>query len=447
MMDIKRISKYVVIFLLILIFNLICNPLNLDEVWNYGFANNLYRGLIPYKEFNMVLTPFYPFFMSLPFYIFGSNILIFHITNALLITFAFTLIDKMYGEKMWLFFLFLLFPFDFCFPNYNMFLFILLCTLIYLEKNDSKSDFKGIDYLIGFLLGLAVLTKQTVGGCLVLVSIYYIKDVKKIIRRISGFIIPISVFLLYLVVKGAFFDFIDLCVLGLIDFAGNNQGFNIFLVFYILMLLYTLYKIFREKDNIMFYYVLAFFSIAIPIVDFFHIAYVFLGVLLIFLDSKRRKVLHYKLLSIVSVVFLGIMTLNFNEGIPLKNYPNDLKHFNYRFVNNDSYLFTKEVSDYLSKNKDKKIIILSANAYYFKIVNDIDCNYLDLINRGNWGYGGSKKILKAIKKEAKEGAIFLLNEDELAKISQTDSEALRYVMKNGKKIGSIRIYDLYQFGE
>lgn len=441
----KKNFKFIVIFCLILIFNLICNPVNLDEVWNYGFANNLYRGLVPYRDFNMVLTPFYAFFMALPFWIFGSNMLVFHITNALIITICFILIEKMYGEKMWLVLLFSLFPFDFCFPNYNMFLFILLCTLIYLEKNCVTDNNKWIHYLIGFLLGVAVLTKQTVGGCLVLVSFYYIKDFKNILKRIVGFIIPITIFLVYLISNKAFFDFINLCILGLIDFSGNNQGINVFLVFYLLMLIYIVLKIRRDRKNIEFYYVLAFFSIAIPIVDFFHIAYVFLAVLLVFLETPRKKIFHYATFSIASIVILGIMTLSFNEGIPFKNYPNDLKHFEYRFVNPESYKFTKEVSSFLEENKDKRVVFLSANAYYFKIVNDLDCTYLDLINRGNWGYHGGERILNEVKKEAKRKTIFLLNEDELAEISQTDSEALTYVIKHAKKIGSIRIYDIYQF--
>lgn len=393
----KKNFKFIVIFLIIFLFNLICNPVNLDEVWNYGFANNIYEGLVPYRDFNMVLTPFYSFFMALPFFVFGSNMLVFHLTNALVITFCFVLIEKMLDDKVWIVFFFSLFPFDFCFPNYNMFLFILLCSLIYLEENYVKDDNKLIHYLIGFLLGIAVLTKQTVGGCLVLASLYYIKDFKVILKRIVGFIIPIGIFLVYLIFNGAFLDFIDLCVLGLIDFSGNNQGFNIFLVFYLLMLGCVIYMIKGDKRNIRFYYVLAFFSIAIPIVDFFHVAYVFLAFLLTVLTMIKKPFFH------------------------------------------------NEISDYMRKNKDKKIVFLSANAYYFKIVNDLPCDYLDLINRGNWGYHGGKKILKEVKKEAKRGTFFFINDDELAEISQTDKDALSYVIKNAKKIDSIRIYDIYEF--
>ena len=30
---------------------------DLDELWNYNFARNVAEGLIPYKDFNMIVTP------------------------------------------------------------------------------------------------------------------------------------------------------------------------------------------------------------------------------------------------------------------------------------------------------------------------------------------------------------------------------------------------------
>ena len=119
---IKKVMKYFFAFFIILIFNLICSPINLDEIWNYGFANNMYRGLVPYLDFNMVIPPFYPWLMSLPFYLFGSSMLVFHITNSLILTTCLFLLEKMYQDKMWIFFLMFFFPVNSTFPNYNLFL-------------------------------------------------------------------------------------------------------------------------------------------------------------------------------------------------------------------------------------------------------------------------------------------------------------------------------------
>ena len=50
----KKVLLYLTLFCIFLVWNLLLVPLNLDEVWNYGFAHNIYSGLIPYKDFNMI---------------------------------------------------------------------------------------------------------------------------------------------------------------------------------------------------------------------------------------------------------------------------------------------------------------------------------------------------------------------------------------------------------
>ena len=86
----KKYFKYVFTFVMTLLFlNFI--PFDLDEIWNYGFMHSIYSGLIPYKDFNMVITPFFPMLFSLPFFIFGSNLLVVNICQSLLITFVYFL--------------------------------------------------------------------------------------------------------------------------------------------------------------------------------------------------------------------------------------------------------------------------------------------------------------------------------------------------------------------
>lgn len=53
-----------IIFSITIFFNVFCVGFGMDEVWNYGFSNNIYNGMIPYKDFNMIVTPFYPYFIS-----------------------------------------------------------------------------------------------------------------------------------------------------------------------------------------------------------------------------------------------------------------------------------------------------------------------------------------------------------------------------------------------
>ena len=72
-------------------------------------------------------------------------------------------------------------------------------------------------------------------------------------------------------------------------------------------------------------------------------------------------------------------------------------------------------------------------------------SYIDLINAGNFGYNGSDKLLKEIKK--RKNSIFLVDKSELSPIKQSDKQALNYVIDNGKKIGNIDFFDIYVFDE
>lgn len=435
----KRYKSLVLIIFLFLLFNLILLPTNLDEIWNYGFSHNLYSGLIPYKDFNMVITPFYPFIMSLGFHIFGSSMLVFHLEHAIVLICLCVLLFLLIDKKAWFIVALMLFPVNVSFPSYNIFLYFLLVLIIYLEK-EKKSD-----YLIGFLLGLCVLTKHSVGLCLLLPSLYYIKDLKKVGRRFLGFIVPLFVFIIYLIITKSMIPFIDLCILGLFDFASENgKAFNIYFLLFIIMIGITIYFIVKDRKNVVNYYVLAFYSIMIPLFDAYHFAVSLLAFLIILLSKVKKDIIKPSLFGISIILFVALLLVDSRfKGKII--YPNNIKHFEYRFIDYDSILFTNKVNDYIRKNSDREFVFLNSNGYYFRLVNDMKISYIDLINAGNFGYNGSDKLLKEIKK--KKDAIFLVDKGELSPIKQSDKQALNYVIDNGKKIGNINIFDIYVFYE
>lgn len=441
----RKVIKFSFIFFIILIFNLLCSPLNLDEVWNYGFANNLYRGLVPYLDFNMVITPFYPFLMSLPFYIFGSSMIDFHVANAIILTGCFVLLEKMYHDKMWILFFFLFFPVNISAPNYSLFLLVIVVSLVYLEKNSVNAKGDGVHYFIGILLGISVLTKQTVGVFLLLPTIiFFWKDKKVLLKRILGFLLPIFVFVIYLLIRKNFLAFLNLCVFGLLDFTDNQKVFNIFGILLIIILAFTIYFIRKDKKNISNYYVLCFYSIVIPIIDLYHFFLAFFAFLLLVLSRIQKRYLCYSAFSIVSILFLGGLMANFNQ-FDIENYPNDLNHFEYRYIKPSSYRFTKQVLKYVSKHRNKNIMYVVPDAYYFKIIQDEDCNYFDLINQGNLGYHGSDWLLKQIKKM--DNTLFIVDSSEYNSGNQIDQQALKYLLDYGVKVDSIGFYDVYVLEE
>ena len=435
----KSLILIIFLFLLFLLFNLILFPTNLDEIWNYGFSHNLYSGLIPYKDFNMVITPFYPFIMSLGFHIFGSSMLVFHIEHAIILICLCVLLFLLIDKKAWFIVALMLFPVNVSFPSYNIFLYFLLVLIIYLEKE------KRSDYLIGFLLGLCVLTKHSVGLCLLLPSLYYIKDLKKVGRRFLGFIVPLFVFIIYLIITKSMIPFIDLCILGLFDFASENgKAFNIYFLLFIIMIGITIYFIVKDRKNLVNYYVLAFYSIMIPLFDIYHFMVAFLAFLILILSKVKKDIIKPGLFGISIILFATVLLMDsrFKSKII---YPNNIKHFEYRFIDYDSILFTNKVNDYIKKNSDREFVFLNSNGYYFRLINDMKISYIDLINAGNFGYNGSDKLLKEIKK--RKNSIFLVDKSELSPIKQSDKQALNYVIDNGKKIGNIDFFDIYVFDE
>lgn len=444
-LKIKPFIKYFLVFFFFLFWNLIVQPINLDEIWNYGFIHNIYSGLIPYKDFNMVLTPLYPFIMSCFFLIFGSNMLVLHIVNSLMITGMLYLIEKLIKKDIGIFVLLLCFPLSVAFPSYNLFLLLMFIVVIYLEKNNYN------DYLIGFVLGLFILSKQTVGVCLCLPTIYYLfKDYKKVIKRVIGCLVPCIIFLIYLLCTGSLINFLDLCLFGLFDFAeSNSSSFNIMLVISILLMGLNIYLIIKNKSNLFYYYLLSFFSILVPLFDLYHLELYVLAFLLIWLleSNKEIKIKFLNINLFIYGVLAGVIVLTLSTRFTDKIYfPNNINHFEYRAVNKKYLDYTESVnSKVLEYNNDgKEIIFLSADGYYFRLINDMKISYIDLINSGNWGYNGSEKLLSYVKEHS--DAIIFLDESEIGTNKQTDQNVLKYVVKNGTIIDEVGKYKIYTLG-
>ncbi len=435
MARIKKLFPYIFLFIIFMIWNIFILPLDTDGVWSYGFAHNIYNGLIPYKDFNMVITPLYPFLISLIFHLTGSNFLIFSIINVIILLVIYYLLYKILGNKAWLIIL-IMFFFPHFLGTYNWLLFLLFLLIILLEKENK-------DFYIGLVLSLIILTKQSVGICMLLPSLLYIKDKTKILSRLKGFIIPIIIFIIYLITTNSLYNFYDLCIAGLFDFAGSNKNFlNINLLFIVLMIIITIYFIIKNNKDINNYYLLTFYSITIPIFDLYHFKYslfAFLVILLLNIKSVPEK-LPYKVITII--VILCITLISF-KSINLQHisYPNNIKHFEYKYLSNNVIKLTNDINKFINEKGTQKIVFLNSNAYYFKLVNNIPIKKIDLINMGNWGYNGSSKLLQEIKKY--RNTYFIINKQELNKKYQTDKKALNYIIENGQEIQKIGIYDVY----
>lgn len=432
----NQILELIIIFIITILFNLLCSNFVYDEIWNYGFSYNIATGLIPYKDFNMVITPVFPLLGSIWMLIFGTYFLSYYIFNTFICTLIFYYIKKFNPKSYYMVYSILLL---FSLPNYNLFCMLLLYILMTME--DKKSN----DYLIGIILGITFLTKQTIGIFLCIPTLFT-KDIKKMFKRFIGFIIPIIFLMIYLIYNNIVFEFIDYTILGISDFADKN--FNYYwscLIFLIINIIYLIYQYIKSKD-IKLLYLLSFQIVAYPIIDLYHVMIPFIPTFTYFLQKLN---INKKLVS-YSFTFFILIILSYNIYLCTNNnysYPNNTKIYKYKKINNDIVNSINVIKEYI-ENNEGRIFIIDMYAYLLKLETSIPIDKFDLLNDGNLGKNGETKIIKEIDEICqKEKCTFLLNENEIDnRISQYNQEILKYVNNSYQKrtkIGDITIYKNY----
>lgn len=429
-----QIIELIIIFIITLLFNLICLTPVHDEIWNYGFSYNIASGLIPYKDFNMVITPLFPLLGALFLTIFGKNIISYYIFNSIICIIIFYQIKRFTPKSYYIVYSIFLF---FSLPNYNVFCLLLLYILMTME--DKKTN----HYLIGIVLGLTFLTKQTIGLYLCIPTLF-IKDFKNMFKRFIGFLIPIIFLLIYLISNNILYPFIDYVFLGVSSFAKNN--FNYYtscLIILIISIVYLIYKYIKTKD-IKLLYLLCFEGVAFPIIDPYHVMIPFIPTISYFLKdlNLNKKIIQTSFLIFITIIFsFNIYQLT----TPKYSYPNNLEVYKYRKFNIEVIKSINEIKEYLSST-DSQIFIIDMYAYLLKLESSIPINKYDLLNDGNLGKNGEFKIINEIDSICqKEKCTFLLNEKELTKrISQYNPQILNYVDTTYKKVNNIRGITIYQ---
>ena len=421
-----------------------------DQMYNYGFSYAISIGEVPYRDFNMIIPPMGAFVYLIPFLIFGSNLIAFNLYQSFLLCILFYFLFKLFNEKAWLLFVILMItlPIPFVhvlFQGYNFLLILEFVIFMYLLK-EKKSD-----YLIGLLLGIFCLTKQTVGVLMCIPSVLYLfRDYKKTSKRFLGFLIPCFIFLVYLLLTGSFLQFFDLCLFGMFDFTNKNFGilkilsnFNFYLfVFEIIFVMFLVIKNRKEDKYIKnFIYLLLFSSIVVPLFDYIHVSYfsfIFMFILVDFVNFKIKNIAFNAGLFAVSFSVIWFLFI-FDFSIPNIE---KINNYGYCVIPKKEYREIVAVSKFISKNKNS--IVLSDRAYLIKFASEEKLNYYDLLNRGNHGYNGTDKLIDMIKNE--KNKFILVNMDDYELISdgqQTNKKVMKFVIDNYEKVSELEMYSIY----
>ena len=419
--------KYLYAFLIYLIIFLIVRSFIMDCIYSYSFSYNIASGLIPYKDFNMVVTPLYSFIMSL-FLLISKNSIMFFIGNGIIFVLIFYYLNKILKEKSFLVFA-IICMFDAIVPSYNLLTILFILILIYLEDENKN------DYLIGLVLALLFLTKQNL-IVLVLGSLYYFKDYKKILKRIVTFLIPILIFLIYLIITKSFNSFLDLCLFGMKDFAKLNTVIIIpCLIVLIICIIYNVYQFIKYK-NIFSIYNILFMIVAYPILDVYHFTIAIIPTI-VYLVKKSKIKLNYQLFGYILPIVYIILLFNIS-GVKIDNYPNKINNFQYLNVTKkEEIIISKILNEY--KKYPNVIFVNNVNMLY-ELILDKNMNKYSLVNTGNLGRNGEKKLLEYVKNN-KELVIFIPKNINKAQINQ---KLCKYVKSTYKKIDSVENYDIYK---
>lgn len=304
-MERKRKIPVVVIFILpILVIAFFRDISNVDELWNYTFANNINNGLLPYRDFNLLQTPFSCLLNALFIQIFGKHLLAIRLAGAVLFWGVSVLLYKICrymgagrieGTIVPLGFL-LMFYWD-VFFEYNILVLMLLLFGMFFDiyvchyqrplvgfRRKGGASAKGSENLftlqhvfVGILMGLAILSKQTygffvaAGSCLSGIwTQYYIclqnkgEKVKKgrlfkaFLLRIVGIAIPCCIFLGYLLFTDTVDNFLDMCLFGISEFSGvyayttfmmENAGYFIGGVLFPVLVVACMIYMLRKDDK------------------------------------------------------------------------------------------------------------------------------------------------------------------------------------------------------
>ena len=139
------------IFILIffsIISTILLNPIeNLDEIWNYNFARNISNGLIPYKDFNIVVTPLLSIICGIVLKIICDQLIVMRILAALLCSGILFITYKIFSilnikkelSIIYTFFIGYILKDVFCI-DYNYASLLIALVIIYLEIKYYKND-------------------------------------------------------------------------------------------------------------------------------------------------------------------------------------------------------------------------------------------------------------------------------------------------------------------
>ena len=427
----KMLKKYKIpilfaIIAMIAFFLLFCSKVNSDLMWNFGYSYNTASGKLMYRDFNMVISPIYPAVTGLLMSIIGNNMLSFTLINTFYVMLVIYLAYKINPKIFILGIPFILLS---CIANYNTFCILFTLLLIYLEKEKKN------DYLIGFIIGLAFLTKINVGFLLAIPSLYYFKNLKKLLHRFIGFCIPNIITVIIFVLLGNLKNYISYVFLGAMDFVSNNFQFSWMTIVIPFLVAVLIYAFIKEK-NVGYLYAIFFMGIIYPVMNEMHVI-IATAPAIVMVINKFDNFL-YKL-RYIAILLIAVPLLGSIDNYTRTNYSHDNNLFKFRPIQSEYIKNRDDLYRFFDGNFDNVYFLLYDN-YLYKFMLDLPINKYDVILFGNLGYKGTEKMINHLKTLDKDCSLVL---DVTVTGAQFNWEVIKYVRDNyelNTLVGKFYIY-------
>lgn len=469
---------------------------NLDELWNYNFARNVANGLIPYRDFNMVIMPLLPLISGFIIKITADQLIVMRIIAAIIcsaiLIMIYIIFNKLNIKKE----ISIIFTFiigyllkDYYCLDYNYTTLFITLLIVYKEIKNFQKDNIFIKYnlkedlLLGILAGVTITLKQTTGMMITIAllgnKLLFVKNKKELIKYLKSFIyrligvfIPVLIILIYLLCNNAVNACIDYTIKGIKEFSNfisykNLIKFNLIGIISILVPISFVYfwckTIIAEKDKKIYFllvYGMAMFGIVFPISDKIHfligatptiilILYELYNIINILCKKilKNKKVLR-KIISCI-IIFISVVIILYTIFFEIKNIyryikMNDkystLNHYRYITITETLEKQIEEVDTYIL-NSNKEVKILDSSAALYMIPIDRYNKDYDMLNKGNFGLNGDERIIEKIDKEINQ---YFVLKDSYKRNWQTPWKIIEHVKNSKEKIGEIKIFDIYQ---
>ena len=296
----------------------------LDELWPYDLCRAITMGFVPYKDYPIVSMPLFGYLFTIPLLI-SRTLFAYRVMTAIffsvMLVAMYLLIEKKTSAGYAL--CAALFAARFVeLATYNMLImFEALLILCCLRLKNRKTGF----FLIGILAALAPLTKQSSGSILLLLvtglvffSAIRNRNKKLFAVYLAGVVIPLVIFLIYLVCTSSFFEFWDCCFRGLFSFGGENaaihpEGTLPMVVTVIAGIAGDIYFWVKKRDEESLFHLLtgiAVVSNAVPIFEYYHIVMgglFFLIPVTYLIREFAPKIIHINIAPVIAVMILGII--------------------------------------------------------------------------------------------------------------------------------------------